>query len=148
MLCSCQAESMSEQSGAPPPAAGSAEHGARPDEPLDDATRVVEVVVTGPPEWLEASIAKLVEARLIACGQRVAIDSIYRWEGKIEREPELRAQLHTTSGRAREVVERIRQEHPYDVPCILVVPTTFALPSYAQWVHEQTAPQVDSRGEE
>lgn len=102
---------------------------------------LVEIVVTGPADFVQKLVTQLVADRLIACAQCATVRSTYRWAGSIERDEEVRAQLHTTAARAGEVGARIDDAHPYDVPCILVLPVLQALPAYAAWVAAQTAPQ-------
>lgn len=104
---------------------------------------VVEIVVTGPAQFVTEHVAALVEERLIACAQCTPVTSTYRWEAAVERAEEVRAHLHTTAARAREVSARIEAAHPYDVPCILVFPVGEALPSYADWVTEETNMRED-----
>lgn len=57
----------------------------------------VEVVITAEStDWLADFTRKLVEDRLVACGHNIAqIRAIYRWEGKIYDEPQVRVELHT-----------------------------------------------------
>lgn len=99
---------------------------------------VVEVIVTGPPEVMPELVETLVHERLIACGQLTPIDSTYRWHGSIERAAELRATLHTTEDRAEAVTQRVRELHPYEVPCILGVPVLDGDSAYLAWVHHET----------
>lgn len=100
-------------------------------------SEVVEVVVTGPPDWVRSFADAVVGDRLVACVHQVAIASTYRWEGAVERDDELRAMLHTTASRVAELEERIVREHPYEVPCIFTVPVTPSS-AYARWVQEST----------
>lgn len=99
---------------------------------------VVEVVTTGPAQFVAEHVSKLVQERLIACAQCTQVTSTYRWEGSVERNEEVRAHLHTTAARARQVRARVEADHPYDVPCVLVLPVVDALPAYADWVAQQT----------
>ena len=101
---------------------------------------VVEVIVTGPPEFMPGLVQTLVSERLIACGQLTPIDSTYRWQGEVERASELRAAMHTTTARAQAVMQRVRDAHPYEVACILVSPLISAASDYESWVREQTLP--------
>ena len=101
-------------------------------------SEVVEVVVTGPADWVRAFSDAVVADRLAACVHQVAIDSVYRWEGAIERDREVRAMIHTSAARVDELTGRIAREHPYDVPCVLTVATAPS-PGYADWVRESTA---------
>src|SRR5262245_42502856 len=85
---------------------------------------ICEVIITADnPEWLVSFTRKLVEERLVACGQNImAIRSIYRWQGTIEDEPEARVALHTRLDLVPRIVERTKREHSYDVPCVIAFP--------------------------
>jgi periplasmic divalent cation tolerance protein len=101
---------------------------------------ICEVIITADNEdWLITFTRSLVEARLVACGQHIApIRSVYRWEGTIHDDHETRVALHTRSSLVQAVIDRTRQAHPYDVPCILAIPVEAGNPDYVQWVIEET----------
>ncbi len=101
---------------------------------------VVEVIVTGPAEFMPELVETLVGERLIACGQLTPIESTYRWQGRIEHATELRAALHTTTDRADAVLRRVSELHPYDVPCILAVPVQGGDRAYLEWVDAHVDP--------
>ena len=97
--------------------------------PTPASTGIVEVIVTGPPDWLPEFTRKLVDDRLAACGQHInPIRSIYQ----------ARVALHTTTDLATELIERIRRDHTYEIPCVLVFPILDANPDYADWVKAET----------
>lgn len=79
----------------------------------------------------------LVEKCLAACAQINAIESIYRWEGTIQQESEWRLLLKTTPDRYAALEAAILEHHPYDVPAIVALPCSQALPAFAQWVAEE-----------
>jgi len=101
---------------------------------------ICEVIITGPTaDWLADFTRKLVEDRLAACGQNIAaIRSIYRWEGKIQDDPEARVGLHTRRSLVPAIVERADRDHPYDVPCVIALPVVDDNPAYRQWVLQGT----------
>ncbi|MEU4239041.1 divalent-cation tolerance protein CutA [Actinoplanes sp. NPDC026619] len=103
-------------------------------------TGVVEVVITAADaQWLDAFTRRLVEERLAACGQQVAgIRSIFRWDGAVQDEPEVRVALHTRAELVDKIVERANAEHPYDVPCVLALPVLAGNPAYLDWVYRET----------
>ncbi len=103
-------------------------------------SEIVEVIVTADnPEWLITFSRKLVEERLVACGQHFTpIRSIYRWEGGVQDDDEIRVAYHTQATLVSDLIDRIQQEHPYEVPCILVVPIVEANPDYVEWVRNET----------
>ena len=101
---------------------------------------ICEVIITADNEdWLITFTGSLVEERLVACGQRIApIRSVYRWEGTIHDDHETRVALHTRSSLVQAVIDRTRQAHPYDVPCILAIPVAAGNPDYVRWVLDET----------
>ncbi len=105
------------------------------------STDVCEVVVTAEdPEWLAGLTRTLVEERLCACGHNIAaIRSVYRWEGAVQDEAEARVALHTRADLVPQLIERVRELHPYDVPCIIALPVVDGNPAYLDWVRTETA---------
>ena len=79
---------------------------------------ISEVIVTADgAEWLAAFIRTLVEERLCACAQHFApIRSIYRWQGDIEDNTEVRVALHTRTELVAELIERIEHRPPLRGP--------------------------------
>jgi periplasmic divalent cation tolerance protein len=102
---------------------------------------ICEVIVTADSEdWLVSFTRSLVQDRLVACGQHIGpIRSIYRWDGTIHDNGEMRVALHTRSSLVQEVIDRARQSHPYDVPCVLALPVQAGNPDYVRWVIEETS---------
>lgn len=79
--------------------------------------------------------AALVERQVAACVNLLpGVESIYRWEGKIERSGEVLAVIKTTRYPALE--SAIRELHPYEVPEILALPVAAGLPAYLAWLGE------------
>lgn len=106
------------------------------------ASTISEVIVTADdPDWLSGFTRQLVEERWCACGQRIdPIRSIYRWNGAVHDEAEVRVAFHTRSALVPGLIERIKRDHPYDVPCILAVTIADADPDYVAWVEAETRP--------
>jgi len=80
----------------------------------------------------------MVDQRLAACAQISAIDSVYRWQGALQAEGEFRLLFKTTAARASALQAALRAQHPYELPAIVALPCSGALPEFAHWVHEQT----------
>ena len=79
----------------------------------------------------------LVEERLVACANIVpSIESIYRWEGKIEASIEVLMVMKTTASRYRALELKIKELHTYEVPEILSFRVDAGLPAYLAWVSE------------
>ena len=87
----------------------------------------------------------LVEQGLAACANRLpAVDSIFRWQGAVERAVEVPLLIKTTRERYGEVEAVIRTLHPYDLPEIIAWPVTAGLPAYLRWVNEETQPHMQA----
>ena len=83
---------------------------------------VCEVIITAPdPDWLVEFTRRLVTDRLCASGHNFApIRTIYRWHGQVHDTTEGRVALRTL---LPQIIERTKQDHPYEVPCVVAVPT-------------------------
>lgn len=101
---------------------------------------ISEVIITADSEdWLINFTGSLVTEQLVACGQHIApIRSIYRWEGSIHNDREVRVALHTRTSLVQQVIDRARKAHPYQVPCIIAIPIESGNPDYVQWVNDET----------
>ena len=65
-----------------------------------------------------------------------AVESIYRWEGKVETAAEVLAVFKTTAGAWPRFEARLRELHPYDVPEIVALKPDQVSEGYARWVGE------------
>lgn len=99
-----------------------------------------EVVVTAADADRLAGLTRtLVDERLAACGHLLgAIRSIYRWEGAVHDEAEARVALHTRRSLVDALTARVRELHPYEVPCVIALPVVGGEPSYLRWVVGET----------
>jgi periplasmic divalent cation tolerance protein len=76
----------------------------------------------------------LVESGLVACVQIDAgVESVYRWEGKVQSEREWRLMVKFAAARRSEVLAYIEANHPYDVPEWVVVRSEQVAPAYLKW---------------
>ena len=100
------------------------------------------VYVTAPDKASAESMGEiLVRERLVACANIVdAVTSLYWWGDKMERANECVCLLKTTRSRYADLETRIRQIHPYDVPCITAMSITLGNPEYLDWVRAATKP--------
>jgi periplasmic divalent cation tolerance protein len=71
------------------------------------------------PESAAAELSEtLVDERLAACVNAVDCQSTYRWEGEVETDAEAILFIKTTAEGYDRLVDRIKELHPYEVPCI------------------------------
>jgi periplasmic divalent cation tolerance protein len=110
------------------------------DKPIPPAdTRCHVVLTTLPSRDAALAIARtLVEERLAACVQLVdGLQSIYRWEGRLEEAAECQLAAKTPAARSSALSDRLRALHPYEVPEILTLEAT-ASDTYAAWLRAET----------
>lgn len=104
---------------------------------------LVIVLCTFPkPEDLGEIAFTLVAENLCACVNILHESlSIYRWKGEIVTNKEVLCLIKTTRARHAELVARLAELHPYDVPEIVTLPTHAVNEPYLRWVKEETAPR-------
>ena len=103
---------------------------AAPDQPIA-------VFITTPNKEEAARLADmLVERRLAACVQILpAMESVYRWQGKIERQDEILLIAKTVNSKFAELEREVRALHSYETPEIVAVPLTALSEPYLQWLN-------------
>ena len=101
------------------------------------------VLTTMPADADEAAFARsLVDERLAACVNLLPLmESVYRWEGRVERETERQIVIKTSRERVPALWDRVRELHPYEVPEIVAVSIAQADPAYIAWIVDATVPQ-------
>ena len=77
----------------------------------------------------------LVGARLAACVQILPeIESVYRWEGKVERQSEVLLLAKSTRDKFAELERQVRAIHSYDTPEIIAVSASAVSEPYQKWL--------------
>ena len=81
----------------------------------------------------------LVEERLAACVNLVpGLTSVYRWQGKVEKEAECLLIIKTGVSRFNVLKQRIASLHPHQVPEIIALPIIHGSREYLDWITEST----------
>ena len=79
----------------------------------------------------------IVTAKIAACANIFEnITSIYRWQGKINTDPECMMILKTTENRAQELIDYIERHHPYEVPECIGINIVKGSKNYLQWIED------------
>ncbi len=73
------------------------------------------------------------ERLLAACPNIFAIGSIYRWEGDVVNNSEFVSLLKILSKDFQAVAEVVKQQHQYDVPCIVRYDVAEGSEDYLSW---------------
>ena len=88
----------------------------------------------------------LIGAHLGACVQILPeMESVYRWQGQIERQSEILLIVKTTAGKFAELEREVRALHSYETPEIVAVPIVTGSQPYLDWVSESVKPQLGMR---
>src|SRR6476620_10258203 len=83
----------------------------------------------------------LVGAHLAACVQILPeMESVYRWQGKIERQSEVLLLAKTTRAKFADLEREVRALHSYDTPEIIAVPVVDGSAPYLDWLTKATDP--------
>lgn len=99
---------------------------------------MVTAYITAPRDAASDLAESLVEGRLAACVNMVECSSVFRWENDVVSEEEVILLAKTTDERYAELRERVREEHPYEVPCIERFDEEEVLPAFASWREQAT----------
>lgn len=100
------------------------------------------VLCTCPTSEIAERIAhSLVEQRLAACVSLSSpMQSIYRWQGRVEKSNEVLLLIKTQATRLEALKEHILALHPYELPEILAVEANLGLEPYLAWIGQETQP--------
>lgn len=109
-----------------------------PAEMPSEDTAFLQVFVTFPDKETAQKVARtLVEEFLAGCVQLLGpIESIYRWEDKVESAEEWLCLIKTARTEYPQVEQRVRALHPYQVPEIIAVPISAGSPDYLSWLRQ------------
>lgn len=81
-------------------------------------------------------IDALISSRLAACVNSWPVKSTYIWKGKVEEDEEYILFIKTKKERYKEVEEKIKSVHSYEVPEIICFDIKEGNESYLKWIDE------------
>ncbi len=101
----------------------------------DSSENILVFMTAGSGEEAARLAEMLVASHLAACVQILPqIESIYRWQGNIERQAEVMLIAKTEMTRFDELEREVRALHTYDTPEIVAVPIATASAAYLKWL--------------
>ena len=75
------------------------------------------------------------ESRLAACVNILDnMQSIYRWEEKIQEDSEVVLIAKTTESLVSQLIDKVKSMHSYDCPCIVSLPVQDGYPPFLDWI--------------
>ncbi|MCX7977612.1 MAG: divalent-cation tolerance protein CutA [Bdellovibrionaceae bacterium] len=104
-----------------------------------DSRKIVIVYVTCPSFEAAQKIAELaVRESLAACANVITgVHSVYKWKGSIEKSSETILILKTLEQCTDKLTAMIQENHPYEVPAILVFDATSANELWTKWARSE-----------
>jgi len=108
---------------------------------MDAKTDFAVILVTaGSSDEAERIAVSLVDERLAACVNIVApVRSIYRWQGKVQRDEEHLLIIKAKQATFAQIQERVRELHSYDTPEVIALPITAGSRKYLDWLEASSA---------
>lgn len=105
---------------------------------MSSADEAIVVLMTAANGEEAARLADLlIGAHLAACVQILPeMESVYRWQGKIERQAEILLLAKTTRSKFDELEREVRALHSYDTPEIIALPIVAGSAPYLEWLTE------------
>ncbi len=97
------------------------------------------LVITTVPDMAsaEALACGIIEGSLAACVNILPnIQSIYRWEGKLQNSTEHQLFIKTVEKSYNALEAFMQKHHPYELPEIIALPIQRGLRGYLDWVDE------------
>jgi len=81
----------------------------------------------------------LVESRLAACANILdPMNSIYWWEGKVQENSETVLIVKTKASLTDQLIEKVKELHSYDCPCIVIIPIEKGNKDFLDWINKET----------
>ena len=102
---------------------------------MSDSGAIVVLLTVANGEEAARLADMLVGSRLAACVQIMpAMESVYRWQGKIERQSEILLIIKTLKSKFADLEREVRALHSYETPEIVALPVTAASEPYLKWL--------------
>jgi periplasmic divalent cation tolerance protein len=97
--------------------------------------RIVVLITAGSEEEAHEIADSLVNERKAACVNIVAgVDSLFRWQGKVESARESLLLVKTRASLFPEIISLVKEIHSYEVPEIIALPIVAGSEDYLRWL--------------
>jgi periplasmic divalent cation tolerance protein len=87
---------------------------------------------------IDLSNTVIMEKRICACVNYTSVKSIYMWQSELQQENEFLAFFKTTSDCVEKLKTEIKNNHPYDIPEIVVIKMSDVSSEYLNWMYKNT----------
>ena len=97
--------------------------------------RIIVLITAGSEEEAHRIAESLVKEKKAACVNIVpGVDSLFRWEGKLDSARESLLLVKTKASLFPEIVEMVKRMHSYEVPEIIALPIIGGSEDYLEWL--------------
>lgn len=86
----------------------------------------------------------LVREKLAACVNYFPVISIYWWKESMEESPEVAIIAKTRADLVDRLIERVKDLHSYEVPCVVSWIIENGNPQFLEWIRESTTGEVEN----
>ncbi|HHG83341.1 MAG TPA: divalent-cation tolerance protein CutA [Bacteroidetes bacterium] len=81
----------------------------------------------------------VVKERLAACANVIGgMAAVYWWKGELVTEQEAVLIFKTQENRMDALIEKVKSEHSYSVPCVVALPILEGNPDYLSWIIKES----------
>ena len=92
-------------------------------------------------EEAERIASALLDERLVACANILpGMRSMYLWKGRREYARETVLICKSVEERLGALIQKVRELHSYETPCVTAFPITGGNPDFLAWIEESTSP--------
>src|SRR5882672_11560186 len=111
---------------------------------MSDSNAIVVFMTAADREEAARLAEMLVKTQLAACVQILPeMESVYRWQGRIERQAEVLLIAKTTKAKFDDLEREVRALHSYETPEIVAVPLVAGSTPYLEWLSTSLDPLRD-----
>ena len=104
-----------------------------------DTKCIVVFITVDSQENAQKIASKLLAERKAACVNIIPkVESHYWWQGQIESANELLMIVKTRAALIDELIQLVKEIHPYSVPEIIALPIIGGNNDYLQWIEKET----------
>ena len=104
---------------------------------MEEPSFIVLFITTDSAEEARKIAEVLIEQKKAACVNIVpGVESVFRWEGKVDSARENLLVVKTKASLLDEVVKLVKKVHSYDVPEIIALPIIGGNKDYLDWIGE------------
>lgn len=88
----------------------------------------------------------LVSERLASCANIIdGATSLYWWGGKIQESKETVIVAKTKAGLVETLIERVKELHSYECPCVAALPIVAGNQPFLDWIGAETRPLASAK---